>query len=195
MGLAGAFLTPALVQTENPSLPGLFAYLLVVTAAAMMVVRATAWGWLGWTATLAGALWVLAGTVIGEGFDLWAPALFVPLAAACFLFLLPAEATHSALGRRLAHVPPLALGAALLPLALFEAGLAPGGGHPAARPGRHRGGVEPPAAGAPALADRRPRPGAPAGLGGARLGAHRRAHQHRGRGAAHHPRRLGAGRR
>jgi uncharacterized membrane protein len=124
VGLVGAFATPALVTTDDPSLPGLFAYLFVVVAAAMLVVRATAWGWLGWSATVAGALWVLFGTVIGTGLDLWAPAVFVPAAAACFLFLLPREALDGALGRRLAFLPPLFLGAALLPLAVFETGLA-----------------------------------------------------------------------
>ncbi|GGJ32459.1 DUF2339 domain-containing protein [Neoroseomonas lacus] len=124
VGLVGAFATPALVATDDPSLPGLFAYLLVVVAAAMMVVRATAWGWLGWCATVAGALWVLFGTVVGQGLDLWAPAIFVPAAAACFLFLLPREALGGVLGRRLAHLPPALLGAGLLPLAVFEAGLA-----------------------------------------------------------------------
>lgn len=128
VGLVGAFATPALVSTEDPSLPGLFAYLLVVVAAAMMVVRATAWGWLGWCATVAGAVWVLLGTEMGQGLDLWAPALFVPLAAACFLFLLPREALGSTLGRRLAHVPPGLLGAALLPAAIFDGGFAPAAG-------------------------------------------------------------------
>jgi uncharacterized membrane protein len=124
VGLVGAFATPALVATEDPSLPGLFAYLLVVVVAAMRVVRATAWGWLGWCATVGGALWVLAATAFGQGLDLWAPAIFVPAAAAAFLFLLPREALGGALGRRLAHLPPGLLGAALLPLALFETGLA-----------------------------------------------------------------------
>lgn len=128
LGLAGAFLTPALVAAGEPSLAGLFAYLLVVTVAAMLVVRATAWGWLGWSATAAGALWVLAGAATGRGADLWAPALFVPLAAAAFLFLLPREALGTALGRRLAHAPPALLGAALLPLALWEPGLPPAAG-------------------------------------------------------------------
>ncbi|MEO3472249.1 DUF2339 domain-containing protein [Roseomonas sp. CAU 1739] len=128
VGLVGAFLTPALVATDDPSLPGLFAYLLVVVAAAMMVVRATAWGWLGWSATVAGALWVVAGTAIGKGLDLWAPAIFVPAAAACFLFLLPREALAGTLGRRLAHLPPAFLGAALLPLAMFETDLASAAG-------------------------------------------------------------------
>lgn len=118
IGLATAFATPALVETEDPSLPGLFAYLLVVTAAAMGVVRHTAWGWLGWTATIAGAVWVLASALAAQGADAWAPSLFVPLASACFLFLLPGAALETALGRRLAHVPPVALALAALPLAL-----------------------------------------------------------------------------
>src|SRR4051812_3422016 len=51
LGLIGAFLTPALVETDNPSLPGLFFSLLSVTAAALVVVRWTAWIWLGWATT------------------------------------------------------------------------------------------------------------------------------------------------
>ncbi|MBR0672163.1 DUF2339 domain-containing protein, partial [Neoroseomonas soli] len=128
VGLAGAFVTPVLVQTEDPSLPGLFAYLLVVTAAAMLVVRATAWGWLGWSATVAGALWAVVGAAAAEGLDLWAPALFVPLAAGCFLFLLPREALGTPLGRWLAHVPPVMLGIALLPAAATAPDLAPAAG-------------------------------------------------------------------
>jgi uncharacterized membrane protein len=128
VGLAGAFVTPALVATDDPSMPGLFAYLLVVTAAAMLVVRATAWGWLGWCATVAGAVWVLIGTVAAARGDEWAPALFVPLAAGCFLFLLPREALATALGRALTHLPPVLLGLALLPMALWEPGLAPAAG-------------------------------------------------------------------
>ena len=128
VGLVGAFVTPALVTTDDPSLVGLFAYLLVVTAAAMLVVRATAWGWLGWSATAAGALWVLVGGVVAELNEDWAPAAFVPLAAACFLFLLPREAFAAPLGRRLAHLPPALLGLALLPLAMSVDGLAPAAG-------------------------------------------------------------------
>ena len=39
IGIAGAYLTPALVETRDPSLPGLFLYLLAVTAAALVVLR------------------------------------------------------------------------------------------------------------------------------------------------------------
>ena len=54
VGLVAAFVTPALVQTYDPSLPGLFGYLLVVSAASWAVVRMTAWTWLGWGAALGG---------------------------------------------------------------------------------------------------------------------------------------------
>lgn len=132
VGLAGAFLTPALVASDDPSLVGLFAYLLVVTAAAMVVVRLTAWGWLGWCAAVAGALWVLVVAVLAviAGLwkpitpEIWAPAAFVPLAAAIFLLVLPREALATRLGRALTHVPPAALGLALLPLVLADSGIA-----------------------------------------------------------------------
>lgn len=128
VGLAGAYVSPALVQTPDPSVPGLFAYLLVVTVAAMLVVRATACGWLGWCAMAAGTAWVLVGSVVATGLDLWALAVFVVLAAASFLFLLPREALGTTLGRRLAHVPPLVPGLALLPIAAAEPALAPAAG-------------------------------------------------------------------
>ena len=89
---SSAFVTPALVQTEHPSLPGLFGYLLVVTATALAVVRYTAWIWLGWATTIAGAVWVLIAIAAGADGDNWAPALFVPAAAALNLALLPGAA-------------------------------------------------------------------------------------------------------
>jgi uncharacterized membrane protein len=112
VGLAAAFATPMLVDTQAPSAPGLFGYLLFVTAAACVVVRLSAWAWLGWIATVAGALWVgLAAT--GElGTEYWAPGLFVPAAAALHLLLLPRAALEHVVGRRLSWVPFLALGLA-----------------------------------------------------------------------------------
>jgi len=120
VGLIGAFATPALVQTEHPSLPGLFGYLLFVTAAALAVVRYTAWVWLGWASTVAGAVWVVLAIVGGVGIDAWAPALFVPAAAALNLALLPAEALDHVIGRRLAWMPVAALGATGLLLATLQ---------------------------------------------------------------------------
>jgi uncharacterized membrane protein len=125
VGLAGAFVTPALVSTDDPSMVGLFAYLLVVVAAAMAVVRVTAWGWLGWCAVVGGALWVLTGTIVADRGELWAPAAFVPIAAATFLLLLPREALATRVGRALAHVPPAALGLALLPVTAGLTDMAP----------------------------------------------------------------------
>jgi uncharacterized membrane protein len=122
VGIVGAFVTPALVQTEHPSLPGLFGYLLVVTATALAVVRHTAWIWLGWATTIAGAVWVLIAIAAGADSDNWAPALFVPAAAALNLALLPGAAQDHPIGRRLAWVPSASLGATGLLLAQLDQG-------------------------------------------------------------------------
>jgi uncharacterized membrane protein len=123
-GIAGAFITPALVATEAPSLPGLFAYLFVVSAAALLVVRHTAWTWLGWATTIAGAIWVCVAAV-PDAPDRWAVAVFVAAAAALNLFLLPAAALDHPVGRRLAWVPFATMGAAGLVLECLAPGLAP----------------------------------------------------------------------
>ena len=119
IGIAGAYATPALVQTDDPSLPGLFLYLLAVTAAALAVLRQVGAAWLGWAATVAAAAWVVfAGMITPAGEALWAPALFVPAAAALHLALLPGAALEGEIGRRMAWVPfaVLALaGLALVP--------------------------------------------------------------------------------
>lgn len=111
VGIVGAFVTPALVSVENPSYPGLFVYLTVVSAAALAVVRYTAWTWLGWATTIAGAVWVCIAAFSG-GTDLWAAAVFVPVAAALNLALLPAAALDQPVGRRLAWIPVAVIGAA-----------------------------------------------------------------------------------
>jgi uncharacterized membrane protein len=111
VGIAGAFVTPLLVETESPSLPGLFFYLLAVTAAALAVVRYSAWTWLGWATTVAGAVWVLFGAAAATPADAWAPGLFVPAVAALNLALLPRAALDFVVGRRLSWVPLAALGA------------------------------------------------------------------------------------
>ncbi|MSP01664.1 MAG: DUF2339 domain-containing protein [Acetobacteraceae bacterium] len=123
-GIAGAFITPALVATEDPSLPGLFAYLLVVSAAAWWVVRYTAWTWLGWATTIAGAIWVCIAAFDGER-DTWAAAAFVPASAALALFLLPAAALGHPIGLRLAWVPFAVIGTAGLVLESLISGAAP----------------------------------------------------------------------
>jgi uncharacterized membrane protein len=119
VGILGAYATPLLVETQDPSLPGLFAYLLLVTAAALAVVRQVAATWLGWAATIAAACWVVLGGLMAPSpGDLWAPALFVPAAAALHLGLLPGAALESAVGRRLAWVPFAVLAASGLMLLL-----------------------------------------------------------------------------
>jgi uncharacterized membrane protein len=122
VGIVGAFISPALVQTEDPSLPGLFMYLLFVTAAALAVVRYTAWIWLGWATTVAGAVWVLLAVLGDVRPDIWAVALFVPAATALNLALLPPAALEHKVGRWLAWVPCAVLGAAglLVQLAVTE---------------------------------------------------------------------------
>ncbi len=125
VGVAGAFVTPALVQTEAPSLPGLFGYLLVVTAAALAVVRYSGWTWLGWAATVAGAVWVLFGATAATTADSWAPALFVPAASALSLLLMPPAALDFVVGRRLCWVPFATLGASGLVLEAVMQGTMP----------------------------------------------------------------------
>ncbi len=124
VGIVGGFATPALVATATPSLPGLFGYLLVVSAAALLVVRRTAWTWLGWATTIAGAAWICVAA-IPDAPDRWAAAAFMPAAAALNLLLLPAAALDHPVGRRLAWVPFACLGAAGLWLEAMDPGDAP----------------------------------------------------------------------
>jgi uncharacterized membrane protein len=123
-GIIGAFVTPALVTTENPSLPGLFAYLTVVSAVALAVVRYTAWIWLGWATTIAGGVWICIAASQG-GPDIWAAAVFVPVAASLNLALLPGAALDHTIGRRLAWVPFAAIAAVGLVLEASVADNAP----------------------------------------------------------------------
>jgi uncharacterized membrane protein len=124
VGVAGAFVTPALVTTENPSLPGLFIYLFIVSAAALGVVRYTAWTWLGWCTMAAGAIWVCIAASSGEP-DAWVAAVFMVAAAALNLALLPPAALDHPIGRRLAWVPFAVIGVAGLVLETQVAGDAP----------------------------------------------------------------------
>ena len=129
IGVAGAFTTPLLVANTDPSLPGLFVYLFVVTAAALAVVRYTAWTWLGWAATIAGAIWVpVAGFTIFKTLtpaDHWFTALFIPASAALNLFLLPPAALEHKVGRRLSWIPVAVLGVAGLVLEVMTDSYAP----------------------------------------------------------------------
>jgi len=61
LGVAGAFVTPLLVASNEPSYWALYAYLAVVTAAAFALARMRLWRWLAITAVVLGALWTLPG--------------------------------------------------------------------------------------------------------------------------------------
>ncbi|WP_043340558.1 DUF2339 domain-containing protein [Belnapia moabensis] len=126
IGIAGAYGTPALVGTQDPSLPGLFIYLLAVTGAALAVLRQVGAAWLGWCAAGASAAWVVVGGMIaGNTGAVWAPALFAPVAAALHVGLLPGAALDSGAGRRLALLPFALLAAAGLVLVPGATGLGP----------------------------------------------------------------------
>jgi uncharacterized membrane protein len=126
IGIAGAYLTPALVGTQEPFLPGVFAYLLVVTVAALLVVRRVAAMWLGWASLFAAAFWVLMSRLlVGPENSLWAPAFFVPLVWLTHLLLLPGAVLDSRRGRRLAWLPLVVLALAGLALVPGRPGLGP----------------------------------------------------------------------
>jgi uncharacterized membrane protein len=124
VGIAATFATPALVASTAPSMVGLFAYLFVVSAAALYVLRRTAWTWLGWATLTADAIWVCMAAASGAP-DAWVAALFVPAAAWLNMAALPDAALDHRIGRILSWVPVAVLGAAGLVLEAALPGLAP----------------------------------------------------------------------
>jgi uncharacterized membrane protein len=99
LGLAGAFAVPLLVHSDQPHPAALFAYLAVVGAASLALLRCRAWWWLGWI-SLAGSLgWAL----------LWLGGLYRP-ADVWILggFLLLQLGLFAALRRGIGVVPLLA---------------------------------------------------------------------------------------
>jgi uncharacterized membrane protein len=122
VGVAGAFVTPALIPSADPSVLGLFVYLLAVTAASLGIVRYAAWIWLGWAAVAAGAGWVvLVGIELPEAVA-WVPSLFLAAAAGLNLLLLPPQALEHPDGRRLSWIPFGMLGLAGLLLEAMNGG-------------------------------------------------------------------------
>lgn len=75
LGVAGAFVTPLLVSTNEPSYWALYAYLFVVNAAAFALARLRLWRWLAITAVILGALWTLPG-ITNAGVDALGAHLF-----------------------------------------------------------------------------------------------------------------------
>jgi len=58
LGLVGAFVVPLLVTSTNPRALPLFAYLAVVTAGALALLRHRAWWWLAWPSLAGAIVWV-----------------------------------------------------------------------------------------------------------------------------------------
>jgi uncharacterized membrane protein len=59
LGLVGATFTPALVESNDPSTSGFFAYLLVILVASLWLLRRLNWWWLGYAAVAICAGWAL----------------------------------------------------------------------------------------------------------------------------------------
>ena len=72
LGLAGAFAVPAMVGSEQPSALALFAYLILVGAGSLALLRHRAWWWLAWIA-LAGSIgWALTWlAMLYDSADVW----------------------------------------------------------------------------------------------------------------------------
>ena len=82
LGMAGAYVVPLLVTTENPSVPKLLTYVLAVTAGSLWLVRWRDWPWLGWAAIAGSAYYALAA-IVYAGETAWI-GLFLLLLAALF---------------------------------------------------------------------------------------------------------------
>jgi len=84
LGLVGAYAVPGLVESEAPSAAALFAYLAVVTAGSLALLRHRAWWWLAWL-SLGGALgWV--ALWMGSAQDAEAPVVAIYLLVQFGLF-------------------------------------------------------------------------------------------------------------
>ena len=125
LGMAGGFVTPALVESDAPSALALFGYLLTLVAGSLAVVRYKAWWWLAWAAIAGSSLWLTLwfGTLWRAG-DALPLGGFLLAFAGLFLFMLAREANAPALNGvesardRLAGAGPIALVAAAV-AALF----------------------------------------------------------------------------
>lgn len=61
LGLIGAYVSPALVASDEPNFLALYLYLAIVTAAAFVLARMRLWRWLAMTAVAAGVVWLFIG--------------------------------------------------------------------------------------------------------------------------------------
>ncbi|HEY7689342.1 MAG TPA: DUF2339 domain-containing protein, partial [Dongiaceae bacterium] len=79
LGLAGGFVTPAIVRTDEPNALGLFAFLFAMQLGTQVLVRRRGWWWLAPVAVAGGLIWVCLWLIDGTrswSDDIW-PALFL----------------------------------------------------------------------------------------------------------------------
>jgi uncharacterized membrane protein len=89
LGFVGAYVVPALVATPHPTAAGLLAYVALVTAGALLLLRWQGWPWLGWTVAGGAMAWGLAALFLADGeVPLGLYLLVIP---AVFALLIPAE--------------------------------------------------------------------------------------------------------
>jgi uncharacterized membrane protein len=125
IGLVGGFLTPALIQTRQPSARNLFGYLLLLIAGLLAVAWRRRWRWLAIAALASGLLWAavwLAHPFLG-GDAAWLSLFLVALAAGATLppiSLAPIGETGPGAGRPapVGAWPPRASSMAMLAAAL-----------------------------------------------------------------------------
>jgi uncharacterized membrane protein len=90
LGLIGAYVTPALVSSHEPSYWALYVYLTVVTAAAYALARVRLWRWLAITAAALSVLWLFVGLGDPRGGSLSAHAFYAAAGFALAAFFLVA---------------------------------------------------------------------------------------------------------
>ena len=84
LGLAGTFVVPLLVESDEPHALPLFAYLAVITAGSLTVLRHRAWWWLAWLSLAGAMLW--APLWLGNAADPETPVVALYLLAQIGLF-------------------------------------------------------------------------------------------------------------
>ena len=94
LGLAGVYAVPLLVASDNPHATPLFAYLIVVTAATLALLRHRAWWWLAWPSLAGAVAWPL----------LWLAEAAQPEAAVVAVYLLAQYALFAAFRRGIDRV-------------------------------------------------------------------------------------------
>ncbi len=77
LGLAGSLITPWLVSTSEPSYTGLYVYLLIVAAGALLLARYRAWAWLSCAAAAGGLAWALIGFDLHLETEFWPWSLYL----------------------------------------------------------------------------------------------------------------------